>query len=64
MTDKTRLLITKLEAINYNLTGLVKYGLVTGTAAVKLTKMSHDVEAMLKPYEGVTVCDESDSVGC
>lgn len=58
------ILITKLEAINYNLTGLVKYRLVSGKDAVKLSNMSRTIERMLKPYEGVSVHDESDNVGC
>lgn len=62
--EKTRLLVTKLEAINYNLTGLVRYGLVTGKAAAKLSKMSKDIERMLMPFEGVNINDESDNVGC
>jgi hypothetical protein len=57
-------LIVKLEAIRYNLEGLVKYRVVTGHNALRLSKMRRDIEKMLKPYEGVSVYDESNNVGC
>jgi hypothetical protein len=61
LRDKRNILITKLEAISYNLTGLVRYRLVTGTDAMKLSRMQRDIAKMLKPYEGVSIVNDA---GC